>query len=142
MRFTGGDNQLDEPEINIISLIDVILVLLIFFMATATFENQARLKVTLPEASADSVESDRAGDALVIQISEQGRFFVGGRELVNDRFDVLKQAIAQAAGDDRARRVMIRADGKTPHQAVVSAMDAVGQLGFSNLSIATVRRPE
>ncbi len=128
----------DDPEINVISLIDVILVLLIFFMATATFEQQSRIKLNLPEAS-DKVSEKDQGQSLVIQVSEDGRFFVGNSEVLNQGLDTLKAAIEQSANADRKQRVIIRADAKTPHQSVVMAMDAVAQLGFVNLSIATVR---
>ena len=128
----------DDPEINVISLIDVILVLLIFFMATATFEQQSRIKLNLPEAS-DKVSEKDQGQSLVIQVSEDGRFFIGNSEVLNQGIDTLKAAIEQSARADRKQRVIIRADAKTPHQSVVMAMDAVAQLGFVNLSIATVR---
>lgn len=137
MKFTDDANA-DDPEINVISLIDVILVLLIFFMATATFEHQSRLKVSLPQASTESTQKD-SGPSLVIQISAEGRFFVGNSEVRNEQIDTLKSAIAASAGDDRKQRVIIRADGRTPHQSVVLAMDALAQMGFVNLSIATVR---
>ena len=138
MKFTD-DTALDDPEINVISLIDVILVLLIFFMATATFEQQSRLKVNLPQASNSSTEKDK-GESLLVQINAEGRFFVGNSEVVNERLETLKAAITATAGDKRDQRVVLRADGRTPHQSVITAMDALSQLGFVNLSIATIRR--
>lgn len=138
MKFTDDAAQ-DEPEINVISLIDVILVLLIFFMATATFEQQSRLKVDLPQASKTVTEKDQ-GESLVVQINAEGRFFVGNSEVINEQLETLKAAIAASAGDKRDQRVVLRADGRTPHQSVITAMDALSQLGFSNLSIATVKR--
>lgn len=140
MKFTD-DTALDDPEINVISLIDVILVLLIFFMATATFEQQSRLKVNLPQASNSSTEKDK-GESLLVQINAEGRFFVGNSEVVNERLETLKAAITATAGDKRDQRVVLRADGRTPHQSVITAMDALSQLGFVNLSIATIRREE
>lgn len=137
MKFTD-DSQSDEVEINVISLIDVILVLLIFFMATATFEQQSRLKVNLPKAS-DQATSKDSGQSLVVQVNGEGRYFVGNSEVVNESIETLKAAIAQAAGDQRDQRVILRADARTPHQSVVTAMDALAQLGFVNLSIATVK---
>jgi biopolymer transport protein ExbD len=137
MRFSD-QSSLDEPEINVISLIDVILVLLIFFMATATFEQQSRIKLNLPQAS-DKVSERDQGKSLVLQISADGRYFVGNSEVVNSGLDTLKTAILQSASEDKKQRVIIRADARTPHQSVVLAMDAVAQLGFVNLSIATVQ---
>ena len=137
MKFFDSSGA-DDPEINLISLIDVILVLLIFFMATATFEQQSRIKLNLPEAS-DKISEKDQGQSLVIQVSEDGRFFVDNNEVLNQGIDTLKAAIEQSANADREQRIIIRADAKTPHQSVVMAMDAVAQLGFINLSIATVR---
>lgn len=134
------DEKKEEPEINLTSLIDVVFLLLIFFMVTTTFERQARLRIELPEASEDATAVQT--QQLEIAISEDGRFFVNSNEVVNTRAETLREAIARAAGDERDQPVTIRADARTPHQAVVMAMDAVGQLGFSNLSIATTPQSE
>jgi len=130
-----SEDHREEPEINLTSLIDVVFLLLIFFMVTTTFERQARLRIELPEAS--EAASAVPGDQLEIVISEDGRFYVNANEVVNTRLATLKEAIARAAGDSREQPITIRADARTPHQSVVTAMDAVGQLGFVNLSIAT-----
>ncbi|MCU0754033.1 MAG: biopolymer transporter ExbD [Xanthomonadales bacterium] len=137
MRFTAPDAG-DDPEINIIALIDVILVLLIFFMATATIDSQQRLRIVLPEASASVSEADR-GQSLLVEVTPQGRYRVGGEELLDNSTANLMRVLAAAAGDRRDQRVLLRADGQSSHQSVVTAMDAIGQLGFTNLSIATVR---
>ncbi|HWT16715.1 MAG TPA: biopolymer transporter ExbD [Patescibacteria group bacterium] len=136
MRIARSSSANDEFEINVISLIDVMLTLLMFFVMTATFENRALMKVALPEA--DSRETAAAQKALEILVDREGRFFIGANEVINPGLATLKEAIAREAGDDRERPVTLRADGKTPHQAVVTAMDALGQLGFARLSIATV----
>lgn len=137
MKFTHESND-DQPEINVISLIDVILVLLIFFMATATFEQQARLKLNLPQASADQVEPDRSA-ALTVQVGEDGRYFVGNSEVSDATVEGLRRALVSVANGRFEQRVVLRADARTPHQAVVSALDALGQAGYTNISIATVR---
>lgn len=136
MKFTQDIH--DEPEINVIPLIDVILVLLIFFMATATFDQQTRMKLSLPQASDDQVQTDRH-EALVIQISADGRFYVASNEVLNARVETLKAALQRSAGDDRTQGVIVRADARAEHQLVVTALDALGQLGFERISIATVR---
>ena len=136
MRFTEEIHE--EPEINVIPLIDVILVLLIFFMATATFDEQTRMKLSLPQASEDQVQTDRL-EALVIQISADGRFYVASNEVLNARVDTLKTALERSAGSDRSQGVIVRADARAEHQLVVTALDALGQLGFERISIATVR---
>lgn len=126
----------DDIEINVIPLIDVMLTLLMFFVLTTTFEHQTKLRITLPQASAKPTAATQ--NDLVILVDREGRYFVGSNEVLNPGLQTLKDAIEKVAGDDKERRVTLRADGRTPHQAVVTAMDALGQLGFTNLSIATV----
>jgi len=125
----------DDFEINVIPLIDVLLTLLMFFVLTSTFVQHSRLQVTLPQASTQ--DRDMNAPALTVMIDRDGRFYVGSDEVLGEGIEVLKQAIASHAGDDRERQVTIRADANTPHQDVVTAMDALGQLGFTKLSIAT-----
>jgi len=131
----GNDRRQDDFEINVISLIDVLLTLLMFFVLTTTFIQHSRMQVTLPKASAE--ERDMQAPALTIVVDRDGHFFVGSDEVHGEGVEPLKQAIANVAGDDRERQVTIRADAMTPHQNVVTAMDALGQLGFTKLSIAT-----
>jgi len=130
----------DEPEITVIPLIDVILVLLIFFMATATFDQNSRIKVQLPEASSEAKED--SATPLIIQIDAEGRYFVNNSEVVNSRIDTLKAALQQLGGEPAEQPVVLRADARAQHQAVVTAMDALAQTGYRNLSIATVRGSE
>lgn len=127
--------QDDEFELNVISLIDVMLTLLMFFVLTATFEQRSMLQVTLPKAS--SAETSSVERALLIVIDAQGRYLVDNREVLTQDAESLKSALLTASGGDRSRRVMVRADARTPHQSVVRALDALGQLGFVQLSIAT-----
>lgn len=135
MKFTSPEG--DDPEITVIPLIDVILVLLIFFMATATFDQNSRIKVQLPEASSQAKE-DRA-TPLIVQIDAEGRYFVNNSEVVNSRIETLKEALRQLGGKPDEQAVVLRADARAQHQAVVTAMDALAQTGYRNLSIATVR---
>lgn len=131
----GNDRRQDDFEINVIPLIDVLLTLLMFFVLTSTFVQHSRLQVTLPQASAQ--DRDMNAPALTIMIDRDGRFYVGSDEVLGEGIEPLKQTIARNAGTDRERQVTIRADAMTPHQDVVTAMDALGQLGFTKLSIAT-----
>ncbi|MEP6483857.1 MAG: biopolymer transporter ExbD [Rudaea sp.] len=132
-----GKARQDDFEINVISLIDVLLTLLMFFVMTTTFVQHSAMKVSLPQASDTPDLAPR--DPLVIMIGSDSRYYVDNAEVLNPNIDTLKDAIGKVAGDDRERAVILRADGMTPHQAVVIAMDALGQLGFTHLSIATVR---
>ncbi len=131
----GNDRRGDDFEINVIPLIDVLLTLLMFFVLTSTFIQHSRLQVTLPQASTQ--DRDMNAPALTIMVDRDGRFFVGSDEVMGEGIEALKQTIARNAGDDRERPVTIRADAMTPNQNVVTAMDALGQLGFTRLSIAT-----
>ncbi|QDH70184.1 ExbD/TolR family protein [Marilutibacter alkalisoli] len=124
----------DEPEINLIPLIDVILVLIIFFVVTTTFDARSVLKLQLPQASGEPNESNQA---LSVLVNADGRFFVDDREVIRDDIESLKATVAEVAGNDRERPVLLRADARTPHQAVVTAYDALGQLGFKRVMIAT-----
>jgi biopolymer transport protein ExbD len=127
----------EDPEISLIALIDVVLMLLIFFMLSSTFVDEGRMKVQLPSA----VETPRPGPAerIVVTVTEQGSYRVNERELSNSGRDTLRRAVAEVAGEKRDARVVIRADGRATHQAVVTAMDVVGRMGFTQLDIATVQ---
>ena len=130
----------DDFEINVISLIDVMLTLLMFFVMTTTFVQHSAMKVALPEASETQLDTQRT--ALVVMVDSDSRYYVDNNEVLNPSLDTLKEAIGRIAGDDRERTVILRADAMTPHQAVVTAMDALGQLGFTHLSIATTQAKE
>jgi biopolymer transport protein ExbD len=131
----------EEPEINVISLVDVLLVLVLFFMVSTSFLRETEISLTLPEANADS-RAAPAGDALEIMITQSGSYLVNGRELVNTERRTLRAAIERLAGDNRDQPVFIRADAAATHQAVVTAMDVAGQLGFTHLNIAAVTPPD
>jgi biopolymer transport protein ExbD len=127
----------EEPDINLTPLIDVVFLLLIFFMVSTTFRKEADLKVNLPESSEAVSPVER--EQLTITIDAEGRYAVNGEALVDTRLETLKSAISGAAGARRDLPLVIRADGNTPHQAVVKAMDAAGQSGFRQLGIATIQ---
>ncbi len=132
----GSASPHDELDISLIPLIDVVLTLIIFFVVTTTFQDRSALKVDLPEAAGQVAETPK--DPLVVVVDAEGRYFVGGAEVLRRDAASLREAIGKVAGEDKNRTVVLRADAKTPHQSVVTAMDAIGQLGFSRLSIATV----
>ncbi len=124
-------------EVNLTSLIDVVFLLLIFFMITTTFQQQTRVEVDLPEASES--EQRQNTDVLEIVINQQGQYFIRGSALVNNTPETLKKALEKVAEGNYKQPLRIRADARTPHQAVVTAMDVAGSLGFVNLRIATTR---
>ncbi len=131
----GNHHRRDDFEISVVPLIDVLLTLLMFFVLTTTFVRHSRMQVTLPKSSASP--STAQAHPLVVVIDRQGHFFVGSNQVLGAGVDPLKRAIAGVAGEARDQPVILRADAMTPHQAVVTAMDALGQLGFTRLSIAT-----
>jgi biopolymer transport protein ExbD len=131
----------EEPEINLTSLIDVVLLLLVFFMVSTSFVREAEINIRLPEASADPVEATE-GEVLEIGITESGNYLINGRELVNNERRTLRAAIERIAGDRRDLSVFIRADAQSLHQANVTAMSVAGELGFTSINIATVTTPD
>jgi biopolymer transport protein ExbD len=135
MNFQTRDHA--EPEINLISLVDVVLLLVIFFMVSSTFVDEGRLKVQLPEAGAEQVDA-AISDPIVVTVTERGAYRVNGRDLVNNSFDTLRAAVVKVAGENRAAAVTIRADAQATHQSVVTAMDVIGRLGFRQVNIATL----
>jgi biopolymer transport protein ExbD len=133
MNLQPGDN--DEPDVNLTPLIDVVFLLLIFFMVSTTFEHQSRIKIDLPEASA--APTSQEDESLEILIDAQGRYFIGDQQVVNTTAKTLKSAISKAVGEREGLAVTIRADAETPHQAVITALDVTSQLGLTHISLAT-----
>jgi biopolymer transport protein ExbD len=127
----------DDPEINLIPLIDVSLLLVIFFMLTSTFMQEGRLKIELPQASIAPTGRQKS-DPLVVTVTQAGVYRVNDRELINASPDTLRAAIQEVAGADRNKPVTVRADGRATHQSVVTAMDVLGKLGFVRINIATI----
>lgn len=135
MNLRPGHKE-EGVEVNLTPLIDVVFLLLIFFMVSTTFDRHARLKVSLPESSAKATQQQK--EPVVLSIDAKGNYFINDRQVVNQTLETLKQAIQKTIGDDKDVALMLRADANTPHQSVVRAMDAASQLGLSKLSIATV----
>jgi biopolymer transport protein ExbD len=113
------------------------LMLVIFFMVSSTFQKEGRIKVQLPQAS-DVPRPESAKDPLVITVTAEGSYRVNERTLINTSPATLRAALLKEAGADRSAPVTIRADAMATHQAVVTAMDVAGRLGFVQLNIATV----
>lgn len=131
-------NPPEDPSIDLTSLIDVVFLLLLFFMVSTTFERQAALKIDLPEASIEAQTSDDPR-LLELAIDANGVMFLNDRQLVDSSAATIRAALEEQAGDQRDLPLVIRADALTPHHYVVTSMDVIGQLGFTRLSIATER---
>ena len=127
----------DEVSVNLTPLIDVVFLLLIFFMVTTTFNRHAELKIDLPEASSDPQQQQ--DEVVELIIDPNGRYYINGKAVVNTQADTLTIALRKAIEDRTDSPMVIRADARTPHQSVVTAMDAASKIGLSRLSIATTK---
>ncbi len=135
MKFHRAGSD-EDPHINLTPLIDVVFLLLIFFMVSTTFDTTSQLKIRLPEASEN--ESQSSPRQISLLIDADGRFFVNSRELVNRKSATLKAALERAMSGEKLP-ILIQSDAGSPVQSLVTAMDVVGQLGLVQVSIATTR---
>lgn len=131
----------EEPDINLTPLIDVVFLLLVFFMVSTTFVREADLEIILPEASLEGTP-DQEERALEVIVSDDGVYYVNGRELVNSKPATLDAAIREVIGERRDVPVTIRADAESSHQSVVTVMDVAGRLGFSQIQVVTAESRE
>jgi biopolymer transport protein ExbD len=129
----------DEPEINLISMIDVLLVLVLFLVLTTTFAREAQLNVELPQAALQPTPMQQS--PLEVVVDGKGRWYVAQREVLGGDTAALSRALEQIAGAARSQPLTIRADGRAPHQSVVSVLEVAGRLGFNNVAILTVEPP-
>jgi biopolymer transport protein ExbD len=130
--------RVEDPEINLVSLIDVVLMMVVFFMLSSSLVDEGRLRIRLPQASSVPTGKPRS-EPLVIAVTQQGGYRVNERELINSSPDTLRAALLKVVGNDRSMHVTLRADARATHQSVVTAMDVLGRLGFAEISIATVK---
>jgi biopolymer transport protein ExbD len=125
----------EELSLNLTPLIDIVFLLLIFFMVSTTFTKENHLSINLPEA--DGEVTDAPTKLVEVIIDKDGQISVNGNALISNKLITLKQAIEKVSEGDRSLPFIITADAATPHESVVRAMDAAGQLGFSRLSITS-----
>lgn len=128
----------EEPEINLTSLIDVVLLLLVFFMITTSFVRESKIGIRLPEASSTDIVVAQ-DEPMVIAVTAQGTYLVNGRLLIDARAATLESAMRKLAGDEHGAQVTISADAEASHQSVITAMDVAGRLGYTEINIATAR---
>ena len=132
MKFRARTRE--EPEINLIPLIDVLLMTLIFLLVTTSFSREARLQLQLPEAASDAkIESAH----LRIAIDVRGQYFINDKQLLNSSVETVRTAMQQAAGGRKDPVIVIQADRQTPHEAVIRVMDVARRLGYTHLTFAT-----
>ena len=133
MKFARRTRQ--EVDVNLTPLIDVVFLLLIFFMVSTTFTRETHLSIDLPEAG--SAADPVADQTLEVSITREGSYAINGVSLLNNSAAALKAAIEESSEGDSSVPLVITADSATPHQAVVTALDVAGKLGFSQLRITT-----
>ena len=140
MKFT--DRNEEETQINLTPLIDVVFLLLIFFMVSTTFSRESQLRIQLPESS-DQPQQEQQTGMLEIEISAEGVYAVKGPEdkkaqrLVNTSRETLYRALLTAVDTQRELITVIRADRRTPHESVITAMDMARRVGQTNITFAT-----
>ena len=125
----------EELELNITPLIDVVFLLLIFFMVSTTFEHESEVNITLPKASKEIAQAKP--DAINVAIDAQSRIFINDKELLNSRISTIKEALYDIAADLEDAPIIISADEETPYQIVIRTMDAARQLGLVKITFAT-----
>jgi biopolymer transport protein ExbD len=128
----------DEVDITLISFIDVVLVLVVFFMLSSQFIDEGRVKVRLPTA-AGAPQAPQKQEPIIVAVTQSGSYSVNDKELINSSPETLRAALVKVAGQDRTARITLRADGRATHQSVITALDVLGRLGFSEINIATVK---
>lgn len=136
MKFKRGRRE--NVEINLASLIDVVFILLLFFVVSTTFNRETQLKVDLPEAASGEPAQGTELKQLEIAVAADGGYALNGQALAKSDLETLMAALQKESGGDNSLPVAISADAKTTHQAVITAMDAAGKLGFAHLRITTV----
>ena len=127
----------EELELNLTPLIDVVFLLLNFFMVSTTFQKESEISLQLPRSS--DTQTDPSQDRIEVVINAAGRYFINDQELVNSDVATVQNALYKISGGRRDIPLTIRADAQASHQSVVTAMDAAGQLGMLRMSIATSR---
>jgi len=132
--------QRTQPEVNLTSLIDVVLLLLIFFMVSTSFVKQSQITIRLPEAESTAIVEE-VPQQIDIMITASGTYLVNGRELITNRAETVRNALQKTSGGNNNLPLTISADANAKHQDVVTAMDVAGRLGFTQISIATVNDP-
>ncbi len=125
----------EDPELNLISLVDVVLMMLVFFMMTTHFIQSTSVNVELPSAGAPPVYT--RSDGIEVTVDAEGHYFVDQKALAGTDAASLREALLAAAGDKRDQPIILRADARSTHQSVVTVMDVAGALGFAQLQILT-----
>ncbi len=139
MNFQRGQVK-EEPEINLIALIDVLLVILIFLIVTTSYAKYAELKINLPQAAGE--EASKAPDRIDVMVDASANYSVNGRRVIGNSIDALVQALKEAAKDQYDPPIVINADAKAAHQSVINIMEAARQAGYLRITFTTQQLPD
>lgn len=135
------NKRTEDPDLNITPLIDVVFLLLIFFMVTTTFERDSEISITLPEASREKIETDNS--PIEVDIDKEGRIYINSQALLNSQSATIREALNEAVDSldknspPEGPAILINADAETAHQSVIKVMDAARQLGLRRVTFAT-----
>ncbi len=130
----------DDVEVNLTPLIDVVFLLLIFFMVSTTFIDESAINLTLPESSQESNKENP--EQIEITIDQKNHIYINGKKLVNSQLETVRNALASASEVSLEKPVIITADEQTPYQAVIDIMDAARQIGLLHITFATRNRKQ
>lgn len=139
MNFQRGRSR-EEPEINLIALIDVLLVILIFLMVTTSYAKFAELQISLPQAGGEP--STVQAQAINVTVDASEHYGINNEAITNSSMETLTAALKKAAGDQTDPVIVINADAKAPHQAVINVMEAARQAGYGRITFTTQSLPE
>jgi biopolymer transport protein ExbD len=130
------ESDLKQVEVNLTPLIDVVFLLLIFFMVSTTFDKQAQIEIKLPEAESSEL-TGKDPEIIAVGINAEGNYYVNNEELLKSDADTLKRMLIKTAKNKTDLPVIISADGKAPHQSVITVLDVASQLGMTKMTFAT-----
>lgn len=129
----------DTPEINVASLVDVVLLLLLFFMLSTTFNRPTELQIELPEASATATNDQSSSTSINVKIDQYGHCFIGQQAIKTPSVEILEPLLKQASAGRPNTAVQIEADARTPHQAVITVMDAARRAGLLQIVFPAIQ---
>ena len=134
MNFQRGKRH-EELEMNLVPLIDVLLVIIIFLVVSATFSRTSELQINLPTAEASSPQDKPL--VITVEVDASGRYMVNGNEVEGAEVSAIASALTKAAGDGKEPTIVINADAKATHQSVVNVMEASRQANYTHITFAT-----
>lgn len=135
MNFQRGSKRYEEPEINFIPLIDVLLVIIIFLIVSASFSRNHELQINLPTADANAPQEKPL--MITVEVDANGLYVVNGSEVSGGSVDAIASALTKAAGTGKEPTIVINADAKATHQSVVNIMEASRLANYTNITFAT-----